>query len=67
MTRSVKDVLLTKIEQKSESTLKELLDFLLFFEAREAQKEELEIFFLIQASLAEYWLTTEEDEEWQHL
>jgi len=67
VTRSVKEVLLTKIEKTSESILKEVLDFLLFLEARETQKEELEISLLSEASLAEYWLTTEEDEAWQHL
>ena len=67
MTLGIKDLLLVKIEGVSESTLKEVLDFLLFLESKEAQKEQLEISFLSEASLADYWLTPEEDEVWQHL
>ncbi|MCY7321551.1 MAG: DUF2281 domain-containing protein [Phormidesmis sp. CAN_BIN36] len=67
MTLGIKDLLLVKIEAVSESTLKEVLDFLLFLESKETQKEQLEISFLSEASLADYWLTPEEDEAWQHL
>ena len=67
MTLGIKDLLLVKIEGVSESTLKEVLDFLLFLESKEAQKEQLEISFLSEASLADYWLNSEENETWQHL
>ncbi|MCY7275851.1 MAG: DUF2281 domain-containing protein [Phormidesmis sp. CAN_BIN44] len=67
MTLRIKDLLLVKIEVASESTLKEVLDFLLFLESKETQKEQSEISFLSEASLADYWLTPEEDEAWQHL
>ncbi len=67
MTSKIKDLLLAKIETASEFTLKEVLDFLLFLEAKAAEEEQLEISLLSEASLAEYWSTPEEDEAWQHL
>jgi hypothetical protein len=64
---SIKDQLLKEIEQTSNSTLKEVLDFLLFIKTRESQQEQLEISLLSESILAEDWLTPEEDEAWQHL
>jgi hypothetical protein len=67
MNISVKEQLLKEIEKTSDSTLKEVLDFLLFIKSRELQQEQLEISLLSEPSLAEDWLTPEEDEAWQHL
>jgi hypothetical protein len=67
MTLAVKERLLEKIEQASESTLQEVLDFLLFLEFKESQQDQLEISLLSEASLAEYWLTPEEDQAWENL
>ena len=67
MNISVKKQLLKEIEKTSDSTLKEVLDFLLFIKSRELQQEQLEISLLSEPSLAEDWLTPEEDEAWQHL
>ncbi|HEY9605080.1 MAG TPA: hypothetical protein V6C85_25980 [Allocoleopsis sp.] len=67
MNISVKEQLLKEIEKTSDSTLKEVLDFLLFLKSRELQQEQLEISMLSEPSLAEDWLTPEEDEAWQHL
>jgi hypothetical protein len=67
MNISIKDRLLEEIAQTSDSTLKEVLDFLLFIKTREAQQEQLEISLLSESILAEDWLTPEEDEAWQHL
>lgn len=67
MNSSFKQQLLKEIEKTSDSTLKEVLDFLLFIKSRELQQEQLEISILSEPSLAEDWLTPEEDEAWQHL
>jgi hypothetical protein len=67
MNINVKEQLLKEIEKTSDSTLKEVLDFLLFIKSRELQQEQLEISLLSEPSLAEDWLTPEEDEAWQHL
>ena len=67
MNINVKEKLLKEIEKTSDSTLKEVLDFLLFIKSRELQQEQLEISLLSEPSLAEDWLTPEEDEAWQHL
>jgi hypothetical protein len=67
MNSSVKDRLLEKIERVSDFTLKEVLDFLLFLESKAMQAEELEISLLSESSLAEEWLTPEEDKAWEHL
>jgi len=67
MNSSVKDRLLEKIEKVSDFTLKEVLDFLLFLESKAIQAEELEISLLSEASLAEDWLTPEENKAWEHL
>lgn len=67
MNINVKEQLLKEIEKTSDSTLKEVLDFLLFIKSRELQQEQLEISLLSESSLAEDWLTPEEDEAWQHL
>ncbi|MEP0779101.1 hypothetical protein NDI39_15945 [Microcoleus sp. ZQ-A2] len=67
MNISVKEQLIEEIEKTSDSTLKEVLDFLLFIKSRELQQEQLEISLLSEPSLAEDWLTPEEDEAWQHL
>ncbi len=64
---NVKEKLLKEIEKISDSTLKEVLDLLLFIKSRELQQEQLEISLLSEPSLAEDWLTPEEDEAWQHL
>jgi hypothetical protein len=67
MNLSVKEQLLREIQKTPDSTLKEVLDFLLFIKTRELQQEQLEISLLSEPSLAEEWLTPEEDEAWQHL
>jgi hypothetical protein len=67
MNISVKEQLLKEIEKTSDSTLKEVLNFLLFIKSRELQQDQLEISLLSEPSLAEDWLTPEEDEAWQHL
>ncbi len=67
MNINVKEQLLKEIEKTSDSTLKEVLDFLLFIKTRELQQEQLEISLLSEPSLAEDWLTPEEDEAWQQL
>lgn len=67
MNIGIKEQLLKEIEKTSDSTLKEVLDFLLFIKSRELQQEQLEISLLSEPSLAEDWLTPEEDEAWQHL
>ncbi len=67
MSSNIKEQLLQEIEKTSDSTLKEVLDFLLFIKSRELQHEQLEISLLSEPSLAENWLTPEEDEAWQHL
>ncbi|MCW6035397.1 hypothetical protein K4A83_03785 [Spirulina subsalsa FACHB-351] len=67
MNLAIKEKLLEKIEQASESTLQEVLDFLLFLEFKECQKDDLEISRLSEVSLAEDWLTPAEDKAWEHL
>jgi hypothetical protein len=67
MSARIKQQLMHEIETIPESTLKEVLDFLLFIKARESQQEQLEISLLSEPLLAEDWLTPEEDEAWQHL
>jgi hypothetical protein len=67
MNINVKEQLLKEIEKTSDSTLKEVLDFLLFIKSRELQQEQLGISLLSEQSLAEDWLAPEEDEAWQHL
>ena len=67
MNINVKEQWLKEIEKTSDSTLKEVLDFLLLIKSRELQQEPLEISLLSEPSLAEDWLTPEEDEAWQHL
>jgi hypothetical protein len=67
MSINIKEKLLDEIDKASDSTLKEVLDFLLFVKARETQQERLEISLLSEPLLAEDWLTPQEDEAWQHL
>ncbi len=67
MSINIKEKLLDEINKTADSTLKEVLDFLLFIKARETQQEQLEISLLSEPLLAEDWLTPEEDEAWQHL
>lgn len=67
MTIHIKERLLKKIEKASETTLQEVLDFLMFIESKRIQTEELEISLLSDPVLAEDWLMPEEDEAWQHL
>jgi len=67
MSRNIKEQLLQEIEKTPDSTLKEVLDFLLFIKSRELQQEQVEISLLSEPSLAQDWLTPEEDEAWQHL
>ncbi|PSB24206.1 DUF2281 domain-containing protein [Stenomitos frigidus] len=64
---NIKEQLLQEIEKAPSATLKEVLDFLLFVRAKELQQEQQEISLLSESSLAEEWLTPEEDEAWQHL
>ncbi|MBD1995435.1 DUF2281 domain-containing protein [Leptolyngbya sp. FACHB-541] len=63
----IKEKLLNEIDKTSDSTLKEVLDFLLFIKAKEVHQEQLEISLLSEPLLAEDCLTPEEDEAWQHL
>ena len=63
----IKEQLLKEIEKTPISTLKEVLDFLLFVRSKELRQEQLEVSLLSEPSLAEEWLTPEEDEAWQHL
>jgi hypothetical protein len=65
MSINIKEKLLDEINKTADSTLKEVLDFLLFIKARETQQEQLEISLLSEPLLAEDWLTPEEDEAWQ--
>ena len=67
MTIHIKERLLEKIEKASETTLQEVLDFLMFIESKRIQTERLEISLLSESVLAEDWLTPEEDEAWEHL
>ncbi|WP_286390824.1 DUF2281 domain-containing protein [Pseudanabaena mucicola] len=67
MTIHIKERLLERIEKASETTLQEVLDFLMFIESKRIQTEQLEISLLSESVLAEDWLTPEEDEAWQHL
>lgn len=67
MTNEIKDQLLTEIDKTPDSILKEVLDFLLFVRAKEIRQEQLDISLLSEPTLAEEWLTPEEDEAWQHL
>jgi hypothetical protein len=64
---NIKEQLLQEIEKAPSATLKEVLDFLLFVRSKELQQEQREISLLSESSLAEEWLTPEEDEAWQHL
>jgi len=63
----IKEKLLEEIEKTPDSTLKEVLDFLVFIRSRELQQEQVEISLLSEPLLAQEWLTSEEDEAWQHL
>jgi len=63
----IKEKLIQEIEKTSDSTLKEVLDFLLFIKSRELHQEQLEISLLSEPTLARDGLTREEDEAWQHL
>jgi len=67
MNINVKEQLLQEIQQTPDFLLNEVLDFLLFIKTKDLQQEQLEISVLSEASLAEDWLTQEEDEAWQHL
>jgi len=67
MNSSIKEQLLQEIEKTPNSTLKEVLDFLLFIKTREIQQEQLEVSLLSESTLAKDWLNPEEDEAWQHL
>lgn len=63
---SFKEQLLREVE-KLDAILEELLNFLIFVRSKELQQEQLEISLLCELGLAEDWLTSEEDEAWQHL
>ena len=67
MNRNIKEQLLQEIEKTPDSTLREVLDFLLFIKSRELQQDQVEISLLSEPSLAKDWLSHEEDEAWQHL
>ncbi len=67
MNNKIKEQLIQEIEKTPDSTLKEVLDFLLFIKSRELKQQQLEISLLSEPSLSEEWLTPEEDEAWQHL
>jgi hypothetical protein len=67
MNINIKEKLLEEINITPESTLEQVLNFLLFIKAKEIQTEQLDISLLSESSLAEDWLTPEEDEAWQHL
>ena len=63
---SAKDLIIQEMDQVPEPMLKEVLDFLRFFKAKQLQ-ERLEIPILSESSLEKDWLRPEEDEAWQHL
>ena len=67
MTIHIKERLLEKIKKASETTLQEVLDFLMFIESKRIQTERLEISLLSESVLAEDWLTPEEDEAWAYM
>jgi hypothetical protein len=67
MHNRIKEQLIQEIEKTPDSTLKEVLDFLLFVKSKELQQEQLEISLLSEPSLAQEWLAPEEDKVWQHL
>lgn len=67
MNSSIKEQLLKEIQETPDSTLQEVLDFLLFIKSKQLRQEQLEISLLSEPTLAEEWLTPEEDEAWQHL
>lgn len=62
---SAKDLIIQEMDQVPEPMLKEVLDFLRFFKAKQLQ-ERLEIPILSESSLEKDWLRPEEDEAWQH-
>jgi hypothetical protein len=67
MANDIKDLLLVEIDKTPDSVLKEVLDFLLFVRAKEIQQEQLDVSLLSEPTLAEDWLTPEEDKAWQQI
>ena len=63
---TTKESLLQEIEQIPESLLPEVLEFLQYLKYKHRNKN-VETAILSESALAKDWLTTEEDEAWQHL
>jgi len=63
---SKKEMLLSEIEQVSESTLDEVLDFLHFLKSK-IIKERFDTAIASESSLKKDWLKPEEDGAWQNL
>jgi len=62
-----KESLFTEIEQIPESLYPEVLNFIDYLKYKHHLKEKTETALLSESALAKDWLTTEEDEAWQHL
>lgn len=63
---SIKELLLTELEELPEPLLTEVLDFVHFIKAKIA-REKLDSAALSESSLGKDWLRPEEDEAWQGL
>ena len=63
---NAKESLVQEIEQIPESLLPEILNFVRFLKHKH-QQEQRETTLLSESILAKDWLTSEEDEAWQHL
>lgn len=61
-----KELLLRELEDLSEASLQEVLDFVRFLKNREAPKH-LEAALLSESALQKDWLRPEEDAAWQNL
>ncbi|MBI2907434.1 MAG: DUF2281 domain-containing protein [Chloroflexi bacterium] len=62
----VKEQILKEIDRVPEEYLAQILDFILFLEAKAADSG-LATAIASESSLAKDWLTPEEDEAWKHL
>jgi len=61
-----KQLLAKEIEDIPEAILEEVLDFVQFLKSKRNQ-EKLETTLLSESSLKKDWLSTEDDEAWEHL
>ncbi len=62
-----KEQIIQQIEYIPEPLLNEVLDFIQFLKYKHIDSKKLETALLSESSLQKDWLTTEEDEAWQHL